>query len=378
MNKRILIDATMVNISIPSGGAFGTQAHMEAMLALYPGLVDVMHPEEAHIRDARYNTIDVPKRSTIQSIMGLLKGEFHRGAKPLVDYIEAHPDTYEMVFLNVGFYAGALIPTLHKHNIKTVLLHHNFESEYQLDSKSMFTFGGLSDYWVRKYEKKGYLNSDINLFVTEQDRRTFEKAYGSRSNNFVSGTFEPTHKTQVLMEPPFEHSAVITCALGDIQNQASIVKFVKQYLPTFHEVLPEWKICLMGRNPSETITHLAAQHDSITLIPNPVDIRSLAEKSAIYLCPMDAGGGIKLRILDGLRAGQPILTHERSARGYEVFANEPFFMTYSDVTSFKNSLKTIIDYIQSPDYSRAHVQKKYYAYFGLQAGTERLKQFLSK
>ena len=68
MNKRILIDATTVNITQPGGGSFCVQAYIEALLALYPDKIDVLHPQEAHIRDERYNTIDVPKRNTKQII----------------------------------------------------------------------------------------------------------------------------------------------------------------------------------------------------------------------------------------------------------------------------------------------------------------------
>lgn len=378
MFERILIDATSVNIAIPGGGAFGTKAHIEAMLALFPGLVDIMHPEEAHIHDPRYTTIDVPQRTRLQALTGMAKGQFHRGSRPVVDYLKAHPDTYKIVFLNSGFYAGAIIPQIRKYTDRIIVLHHNFESEYQLDSKSVFTFGGRCSYLVNRYEKKGYLNSDINLFVTEQDLQAFEKAYGKRQDNYISGTFEPTNDIQPLLNEPYENSIVITCALGDRQNQDSIIRFAERYLPVFREILPDWRINLMGRNPTQTIHALAEQNEEITVVPNPPDLRTLAAKSAIYVCPMDAGGGIKLRILDGLRAGQPVLTHVRSARGFEVFADEPFFRTYSDTDSFKKALSDIIGYLQSPAYSRAQVQKKYYEFFSLRAGTERLRQIICK
>ena len=74
MNKRILIDATTVNITQPGGGSFCVQAYIEALLSLYPGQIDILHPQEAHIRDERYNTIDVPKRNTRQIIKGMVKG----------------------------------------------------------------------------------------------------------------------------------------------------------------------------------------------------------------------------------------------------------------------------------------------------------------
>ena len=378
MDKRILIDATNVNITIPGGGTFATQGYIEALLALLPGQIDVLHPAEAYIRDARYHTIDVPSRSKAQQYVGLLKGQFHRAGQFIIDYLHQHPGNYEYVLISTGLYAGGIIPKLKDLPIKTIVLHHNYEPEYRMDSRSILTLRGKTDILVRKWERRGYRNADINLFLTRQDCLRFEKEYGEHPNNHVTGVFEPTGEEQPIANGPLTDSAVITCALGDIQNQASLLRFADTYLPIFEQVLPNWHIELMGRNPLPAITQMASHHKCIHLTPNPEDIRTLAAKSKIYLCPMDAGGGLKLRIMDGLRAGQPVLVHERSARGYDDFFNMPFFYTYHDIESFRNGLTQISDYVQSDTYSREAVQSHYYQYFGLEAGIQRLKAILCK
>ena len=121
---------------------------------------------------------------------------------------------------------------------------------------------------------------------------------------------------------------------------------------------------------------MVKQNDCMTLTPNPENIRALAAQSTIYLCPMDAGGGLKMRILDGLRAGQPVLVHERSARGFDALLDTPYFCTYNDPESFENGLKQILHYLQSASYSRATIQDKYYELFSFEAGIERLKAIL--
>lgn len=376
MNKRILIDATNVNISIPGGGSFCTKAYIEAFLALFPDRIDVLHPQEAGIRDKRYRTIDVPRRTRLQQITGVCKGYFHRCAPFIVDYLRNNKDTYQTVLISTGLFAGGVIADIHALGMQVIVLHHNYEPEYRIDSKSILTLKGRTNMLVHHWERKGYRQADINLFLTQDDLNRFEKEYGSRTNNYVTGIFEPTQTQQELQQGPIDQSAVITCALSDIQNQAPLMRFAEHYLPVFENTLPDWKIRLMGRNPSETIYDMADKHDTILLIPNPEDIRSLAAESAIYLCPMDAGGGLKLRIMDGLRAGQPVLTHVRSARGYDALYQQPWFCTYEDADSFRQGLEHIVHYIQSTDYSRQQIQAQYYALFGLQAGMEGLKAIL--
>ena len=376
MDKRILIDATNVNITVPGGGSFATQGYIEALLALFPDQVDVLHPAEAHIRDARYHTIDVPGRSKAQQYVGLLKGQFHRAGQFIIDYLSEHPNTYEYVFINTGLFAGSIIPKVQPMHIKTIVLHHNYEPEFRMDSYSSLTFGGRTAALVRYWERKGYKKADINLFLTQQDKERFEKEYGVRQKNYITGVFEPTRSILPLITKVPTNSAVITCALGDKQNQESLLCFAEKYLPIFEQTLPGWHVELMGRNPSKAILLMADQHSSIALTPNPEDIRSLAAQSKIYLCPMDAGGGLKLRIMDGLRAGQPVLAHVRAARGYEPFAGQAFFQTYSDEQSFLQGLQTICQYIQSAEYTRTSVQSQYYGVFGLESGIKRLESIL--
>ena len=375
-SKRILIDATNVDISRPGGGSFCTLAYIEALLALYPGMVDVMHPVETHIRDSRYTTIDVPKRNLIQCIGGFFRGQFHRSGQFIVDYLSTHATQYDAVFLNTGLFAGGILSRISNLPIKTIVLHHNFESEYRMCSHSVLTFGGKTDWIVRYWEKKGYRLADINLFLSKHDMATFIQEYGSRTNNYVTGIFEPTTKKFSIKGIENNNSAVITCALGDTQNQASLLYFAEHYLPIFEQKLPGWHIQLMGRNPSKAIQHMVKQHESIILTPNPTDIRSIAAKSTLYLCPMDAGGGIKLRLMDGLRAGQPILTHEHSLRGYEALIGNSYFYTYNDIDSFKEALNQIILYIQSKEFSRTAIQQAYYSVFSLENGIQRLKEIL--
>ena len=377
INKRILFDATHLNISIPNGGSFCTKAYLEALLVLFPGQIDVLHPLEAHIRDPRYNTIDVPRVGKFQYAIDLIFGRFYRGAKYIINIIHDNPELYQMVFINRGHAAGYLAKRLHNMSIKTIVLHHNFETEYQMATRSRISLNGRTAFFVRYWEKKGYQRADVNLFLTQYDKNIFEHTYGAHPNNYITGVFEPSMERLDILSECHSKSAVITCALDQRQNVNSILCFLHQYLPVFHQLLPDWELHIMGREPFKEIIDVANQYPYVTLIPSPENIREIAAMSSIYLCPMDGGGGLKLRIMDGLRVGQPILLHKRSARGYEEFIGESFFVTYTDLESFSISLKKILNLIQSSQYSRKAIQQRYYDLFGLQAGVKKLESIIN-
>lgn len=376
MNKRILIDASGVNITKPSGGAYCVKAYIEVLISLYPGQIDVLYPEEFHISDPRFRTIPVRQRTLVEKAVQTLKGHVYRGAETIIKLLKAHPDEYACVFFNGGVLASSVLQRIHNLDVTTIVLHHNFESEYHMDSRTLFTLRGRTDKWIKYLERRAYRLADVNLFLTVQDRQLFETHYGKRDNNYVSGIFEPANERFPLIESSSQ-SAVITCSLGSEQNKRPLLRFMEHFYPLFHRALPQWQLHIMGRNPSSEIMEIEKKYPNVTITPNPANINELAAQSTIYICPMDSGGGLKLRMMDGLRAGQPILTHQRAARGYDALANEPFFQAYEDEVSFIHGLEAILEYLNANPSYRASIQNKYYAAFSFERGRQRLQAILS-
>lgn len=88
----------------------------------------------------------------------------------------------------------------------------------------------------------------------------------------------------------------------------------KNYFDIIDSEIPGFKMLLTGRNPSYEVLDFANNHKgNVEIVANPIDILSVVQKGIIYLCPTDIGGGLKLRVMDGLKSGMPILVHAISA-----------------------------------------------------------------
>lgn len=375
--KRILFDSSTADLNRQNGGSLAVLAYLNAVLELFPGRVDVVTALECSTRENRFTSIDVAKRNNRERNIGFLQGKFYRSADFIVDYVKKNPNKYEWIFFNGGLHSGYAINKLRKLGIKIVVFHHNYEPEYQMGSKSIISFKGRTDFWVKVWERKAYKYCTANLFISPEDKELFEKAYGKRDNNYFIGIYEPRRVDVEKPKESFEKSMVITCSLCDSQNILSLLRFREYLLGIFHDVLPDWELKLMGRNPSKEILDWANEYSFVKVFPSPENIRELCSQSPIYLCQMDDGGGLKLRVMDGLRNGQPVLTHKVSARGYNAFFNEPFFKVYEDEKSFINGLREISEYVKSDEFSREYVQKRYYEEFGFDSGVERLKKIIN-
>jgi glycosyltransferase involved in cell wall biosynthesis len=111
----------------------------------------------------------------------------------------------------------------------------------------------------------------------------------------------------------------------------------------------------------------------LKLILNPDNLSDIIAQGDIYLCPVESGSGLKLRIMDALRLGKPVIAHEISARGYEQFVNAGFLFTYSDVPTFRKCIQSVT----CRKFKCDEIRKLFFEVFSFSSGVTRLSKLLS-
>ncbi len=265
-----------------------------------------------------------------------------------------------------------------RHNIKILTIHHNYEMDYYKDSPVNFLIRIPFMFYMKKAEKEAVLNSNINLFLTDDDLRIFKKKY-DKDNNLIFhkiGIYEPFYSLNnyILKKDTNKITFVITGNLGAAQTVNSLIPFLKSEYDIIKENFPYSNLIIAGKNPSSILIKICKKKN-IELIPNPINIHEIIKNSDIYLCPINLGGGIKLRILDGLKNGLPILSHINSARGYENFVLNNILFTYSNINNFKVALFKIIN-IRNNINLQHKIISMYDFEFSFKNGTDRFKNLI--
>lgn len=379
--KRILYVATN-DFNKFGGGPQAVRAFLDSTLDIFgKDNVDVLLGTECQLLEEYkdINCIRIPKRSRILCIYELVKGYIERWTTPVKSHLKHHSRDYDLVIFNSSK-SGAIVKYIQRLGLKVVTIHHNDELEYCIDNRNIYTLGGRYSGFVNKAQQKSYLYSDINLFLTEQDKYKFEKQYGPNGKcNAVLGVYDfKSAKIVVPTQLEYEYHIGASGSLMDYQTLHGIIDIKNHYLDIIKKLIPDYKLLLTGRNPSQQVLDFAeANSDHVHVVPNPTDIISIIEKSLIYLCPTDIGGGIKLRVMDGLKLGMPILVHKVSARGYDSFFDKPYFMIYDNRTTFECGLTDLLSYVAESNMNvRNRISADYYSIFGYEAGTSRFKKLL--
>lgn len=328
-----------------------------------------------------FKTGIVNNRNIFQKIIDIYLGRINTFTNILVPkVIEFNPDL--IIFDNSRSSFG-YINQLKSFKKNIITIHHNFEREFYKSSYDNLFIKYPLLFYIKKAEKLAVLGSDLNITLTFQDIILLQNHYDYNKKALFNciGIFNPIKSNfNTLKCSKINQSLtfLITGNLGVNQTEISLIPFLLNEFKIILSYFPSCKLIIAGRNPSKRLIFLCSKYSNINLISNPKNISDIANSADIYICPVNSGGGIKLRILDGLQFGLPILTHTISGRGYEIFQENGYIHTYSNLVEFKNSLFKIFNLKQSNINHRLEIFSLYNKTFSFESGSNRLISLISK
>ena len=361
-------------LSDNNGGIYATKAYINAFALLSESITVVYAKKDGNaptdILEDKVMMVPIEdKRSMPRKFIDLCFGIVNRFQKSIFKYID--PKEYETVVFNNSDVSSRVIKKFKELGLRTITIHHNYQIEYLRGDCSAITMVPTL-FWTYIYERQAVKYSDINLTLTNEDVNLLTQHYGT-SRYGVIGVFEfKSFQKKAYTNEPRGHRYVITGWLGSKQTEDSLIPWIKTYYPILKEVDPLAELTIAGKAPSVTLCSLA-KANGIDVIASPIEMQPILDMADYYICPTDRGGGLKLRNMDGLKSGLPVLTHIVSARGYEFMQKKGVIQTYYDPDTFRNGIRNLL----SCKKSKMDILQDYRDYYSLEGGTKRLKSILS-
>lgn len=384
MEKKPILFITRHDPSQSGGGCYATRAYLEALIELYPQRVCLFvgssfNENKIYGYEKLAEIIRVPGRSHYQFAMGLIKNSYTKFDQVLKTWLKTNKP--EFAILDGGIIGGSYVKRLKECEAKVYTIHHNQEVEYNKDNKTIDTLRGKYTGWVRKIERKAYLLSNKNLFITDADLQSFELEYGKFDNNYTLGCFEFFSEKECKYKASISESLeknlklVMSGSLDTIQTKESFYWFMNNIYKKLITKVPHMKLSLTGRNPGTELISLCEKND-VDIIPSPDDISLILSQNHIYLCPVKLGGGLKLRIMDAMKVGLPCLIQERSLRGYEEMTKTGFVISFKDENDFMISFEKLIGKMKNNSSFSEIIFNEYNKYFSFPSGVLKLKRII--
>lgn len=358
-----------------SGGIYASRTHINLFAEVSESLTLIYPIKEGnaakYIFEKKINMVPVgDSRNNLRKFIDLCCGKVHRFILGK-EYFDA--EKYDVVVFDNSVVSSGLVKRFKKTGIKTITIHHNYQVEYLLGDSPLLTL--LPDlFWTWVYERQAVKYSDLNITLTNQDVELLRKHYDKKATYATLGVFEFNREKPVeLITKEKTHRYVITGGLSFKQTENSLIRWIGTYYPILKKEDPLAVLTIAGSNPSATLSS-AIVKAGIQLVASPPDMGPILQEADYYICPVDRGGGLKLRNLDGLKYGLPVLTHKVSLRGYEKMSEKGFVFSYDTPNSFAVGIRKML----MLEVDKRTIQKQYICQYEFNKGVYRLSEILKE
>lgn len=104
-------------------------------------------------------------------------------------------------------------------------------------------------------------------------------------------------------------------------NVDAVEQFARQVWPQISQRQPDLVLTVVGRNPPPKVRELASL-PAIEVTGTVKDVRPYYREAVASVVPLRVGGGSRLKILEAMAAGVPVISTRRGAEGIDVTDNE--------------------------------------------------------
>jgi sugar transferase (PEP-CTERM/EpsH1 system associated) len=238
---------------------------------------------------------------------------------------------------------------LDKYNgVPKVIVAHNVESDiwrrYQKFERSAVKKAYIKVQLKKliRYESSFLKKFDGCITVSEQDADYLRK-HGWDSAAYVVDNGVDIEFFKPSRERPENSSLVFTGSMDWRPNQDAVLYFVREILPLIRTEIPDVKFTVVGRKPSAEIRRLETEAPGVRVTGTVDDVRPYMSRSQVYVVPLRIGGGSRLKILEAMAMGKPIISTRVGAEGLRIKDGENIILADSSADFAVNTVELLRD-----------------------------------
>jgi len=220
---------------------------------------------------------------------------------------------------NIGFHRYLRSPA----SAPRVLGTHNVEADVWRQRARLCRNPLLSTYLARqavkmsRYEGALARSYDWVTAVSESDAARFRTDYGVPNVTVVPNGVDTDYFTPTA-EPPQPGLVVFTGSMDYAPNDDAVRYFLKDIWPLVRRQFPTARFLAVGRRPSPALRALAERAARVEVTGWVPDIRPYLARAGVIVAPLRMGGGSRLKILEAMAMGRPVVSTTVGAEGLDL------------------------------------------------------------
>ncbi len=195
----------------------------------------------------------------------------------------------------------------------------------------------LETFKLRRYERKVCRKFQTVLAVSPQDEAALELPC------HVIPIGVDAEETKPLELTPGSKNLVSLGTMFYPPNVEAALWFGQKVFPLIQQQQPEATYTIIGAKPPASIYEMAKLNPAIRVLGYVEDLASVLKDSAALVVPLLSGGGMRVKILDALAFGLPIVTTTVGAEGVKLTHNLNALIADSEEAFAHNCLRLLED-----------------------------------
>ena len=198
---------------------------------------------------------------------------------------------------------------LRSHNVEHQIWERHLETEKNIIKKNYLQ---LQNNRLKSFEINVFNKVDAIITITDEDRKTI--------SSICPNTLSYTCLTGLnLLKYPKIHEAKQPqtlfhfASMDWMPNVESVDWLLNEVWPSIAKQLPQTKLVIAGRGMPERFKKLSSSN--ISIIEQVTDSRDFYNTYDVMLVPLWSGSGLRIKLVEGLAYGKPMITTSIGAEG---------------------------------------------------------------
>ena len=223
-----------------------------------------------------------------------------------------------------------------EHNISSEGLFQYVKYEKNLITKFAYFLEGLKFYF---YENFWIIRFGKVLTISKRDRKILiKKGIEKKKVNFLPIPFE--------RKSIFKFGSKNIFFIGLLSwwpNHDAMMWFYKKIFPKIKKKILGVKFFVVGVNPSPEIQKIGRQDQSVVVAGHVKDVLPYFKKAGVFVAPIRAGAGVRVKILEALSLGLPIVSTRMAAMGIKLEDQKNIFLVDTEEEFVKRVVEILSD-----------------------------------
>lgn len=178
---------------------------------------------------------------------------------------------------------------------------------------------------IRRYEAQSLRRSTACLAISARDQQIIQAIAPGKPiylvpNGVDTQYFSPQNKVSAVRNHggvPANPVLLFTGTMSWQPNQQAALMLANEILPQLLDRHPGLKLLIVGREPGAAVIELA-KNPAITVTGFVEDVRPYYNQADIFVVPLRAGAGSRLKILEALAMKVPVISTTIGAEGLDL------------------------------------------------------------